>query len=213
MKYRKWRGGDELLNFKPEDVDIEEIAHNLSQICRFAGNTPYHYSVAEHSVIVAEMVFDNMRLVKENKNISGSLYGLLHDSAEAYIGDITRPVKQVIYSQSLARLDSVVTRAILTSEHLHGFYRLGIPSKEYRAVEKADEQIGNVECYKFYGTDHWESNCTIELRQLLCDKIQGLPAGEAAKQFLSAYDAIKALLRANPKAASLSWRGGCRFNA
>lgn len=70
------------LHLRIEDVDIEDIAHGLSLLCRFNGHTQKHYSVAEHSVHVAS------RLPKHLK-----LEGLLHDSSEAYLVDLPKPLK------------------------------------------------------------------------------------------------------------------------
>jgi len=66
-----------------DDVDIRDIAHHLSLICRFTGACKYHYSVAQHSLLVSELVPDDCRL-----------WALLHDAAEAYLSDVARPVRR-----------------------------------------------------------------------------------------------------------------------
>lgn len=65
----------------PEEnqIHIEDIAHALSNICRYTGHCSEFYSVAEHSVAVSEL--------------TGSLEGLLHDASEAYLTDVASPVK------------------------------------------------------------------------------------------------------------------------
>jgi uncharacterized protein len=84
----------------PSMVDIEDIAHALSLVCRFGGHCRDFYSVAEHSLLVereARSRRPSIRLVPQFQ-----LACLLHDAAEAYIGDIVTPVK-------LACQDEVVT--------------------------------------------------------------------------------------------------------
>ncbi len=73
---------------KAEDVDIVDIAHALSQICRFGGHCDRPYSVADHSLLVSDIVEE-----LEPDNYLAQLWGLMHDSAEAYTGDIIRPIK------------------------------------------------------------------------------------------------------------------------
>jgi len=68
--------------FDPESVCIHDIAVHLSKICRFIGACKNHYSVAQHSVILSKVVPEGYELT-----------ALLHDAAEAYTGDIARPVK------------------------------------------------------------------------------------------------------------------------
>ena len=63
-------------------IHIEDIAHALGMICRFGGMSKEFYSVAEHSVYVS--------LACDPKD---AMAGLLHDAAEAYVGDLIRPIK------------------------------------------------------------------------------------------------------------------------
>jgi hypothetical protein len=77
----------DLLNPKVEDVDIIDIAHSLSMQCRYNGHTLKFYSVAEHCVHVMNCLPTNLRLA-----------GLLHDAAEAYVGDCISPLKTMLSS-------------------------------------------------------------------------------------------------------------------
>jgi hypothetical protein len=80
------RSGKKFWIFDPrsEDVDIEDVAHHLSLICRFGGAVKQFYSVAEHCVRVSRAVPPEY-----------ALEALLHDAAEAYLGmDVIRPIKR-----------------------------------------------------------------------------------------------------------------------
>ncbi len=67
-------------DFDDPKVDIEDIAYSLSQICRFGGHCRPFYSVAEHCIAMSY-------LCKHKR------WGLMHDAAEAYTGDIITPLK------------------------------------------------------------------------------------------------------------------------
>ncbi len=75
------------LHPKAELIDIEDIAHALSMLCRANGHFKSFYSVAQHSI--------NCMKEAEARGYSEriQLACLLHDASEAYLSDVTRPVK------------------------------------------------------------------------------------------------------------------------
>ena len=95
-------GGDhvDLCNPKPEQISIQDIACALAHCCRWSGHVRAGYSVAQHSVLVSRMLPVELRLT-----------GLLHDAHEAYIGDVSSPVKSIIgnrYRQLARTFDLVI---------------------------------------------------------------------------------------------------------
>ena len=76
-------------------IAIDDIAHSLAMICRWGGHALTYYSVAEHSVRVADFLY--AQAVKSGKSLDESkriaFLGLMHDATEAYVGDIPRPIK------------------------------------------------------------------------------------------------------------------------
>jgi len=77
----------DLEDFKPEDVDLFEIANALSNQGRYNGQTKLFYSVAEHSVLLAQRA----KAGGMDENIQRAL--LMHDASEAYVGDIVYHLK------------------------------------------------------------------------------------------------------------------------
>src|SRR4051794_32839296 len=63
---------------------IDDVAQGLANICRYAGHCTSFYSVAEHSLLVSETAH------------GFEFEGLLHDAAEAFLGDVTGPLKQML---------------------------------------------------------------------------------------------------------------------
>ncbi len=82
-----------------EDICIEDIAHALSNICRFTGHSKRFYSVAEHSCIVSDYL-----------TYEYQLQGLLHDASEAYLCDIAAPIKPMIpkYKEYELKLQTMI---------------------------------------------------------------------------------------------------------
>ncbi len=98
--------------------DIKEIAHALSLICRFNGHTIRHYSVAEHSLLVAS------EIERCGHSVEAQLAGLLHDVAEAYIGDFVSPLKyqMSIGGVSVEWFEKDLRTRILSSLGLKDFF-------------------------------------------------------------------------------------------
>ena len=105
---------------RPEDIDLEDIAHALSMTCRFGGHCKSFYSVAEHSVLVSERCPPEVRLD-----------GLLHDAAEAYLGDIPSPLKRKLPAFEEAELNLFEILA----------ERFGIAFPIPESVQAADEAV------------------------------------------------------------------------
>jgi hypothetical protein len=74
----------DFIDIEKNNVSIYDIAHSLSNICRFTGHTKKHYSVAQHCVLASKYASDNNKLVT-----------LLHDATECFIGDMSSPLKSI----------------------------------------------------------------------------------------------------------------------
>ncbi len=121
-----------------EEIHIEDIAHALANVCRFGGHTSKFYSVAQHSVLVSHWCPPEF-----------ALWGLLHDAAEAYIGDMTSPLK---YGSELGRLFGEAELRLLHTIVLR--FKLGnwpMPPE----VKQADDWILCAEGRDFMGTPDW----------------------------------------------------------
>lgn len=111
------------LDPRPEEVRLEDIAHSLANQCRYAGHVTRFYSVAQHSVLVSQIV-----------PVGHSAWGLLHDATEAYLVDLPRPVKR--YSAMGSMYRDIETRLMLTI-----CSRFGLPFDEPISVKAADDVL------------------------------------------------------------------------
>lgn len=72
----------------PDMVRLSDVTHALSNICRFNGHAIAHYSVAQHSILVAWIVEVHM------KRPDLAWTALMHDAPEAYLGDVISPLRR-----------------------------------------------------------------------------------------------------------------------
>lgn len=105
----------DLANPNPKSIDIRSIAAALSKICRFGGHCPRFYSVAEHCVHATIMA------AKESTDRNALLAVFLHDAAEAYVGDMVKPLKMTMpqYSDAEQRIESAIEVAFAVDFHQH----------------------------------------------------------------------------------------------
>lgn len=108
------------LNPEETPVTIEDIALGLSNTCRYAGQVNRFYSVAEHSVLTSYLV-----------PLSLAMEALMHDAAEAFIGDMVKPLKEIC--PDYQAVEERVERAI--------FKQFNLPFPIRPEVKYADMQM------------------------------------------------------------------------
>jgi hypothetical protein len=113
------------LDPRPEEIEIEDIAHALSMQCRYAGHTKKFYSVAEHSLLISQVVSQDF-----------ALWGLLHDASEAYLTDIIRPIKPFMSEYKVWEKELMRCIAIR-----FGLEQYGSDYPEPLAVKRMDARI------------------------------------------------------------------------
>lgn len=118
------------LNPDPDQIHIEDIAHGLSNVCRYGGQCKEFFSVGQHSLLVSQYVSE------EN-----ALWGLLHDAPEAYIGDIVAPLKYLpefsFYMEAEDRLMDAIAE------------KFGLPSNMPKEVKEFDLIVRETEMRDF----------------------------------------------------------------
>lgn len=98
----------------PEAIELADIAHALSHLCRFGGHCRTFYSVAQHCCVVADAV------EAAGGDPETALCALMHDAAEAYLGDLPHPLKhRSPLGEQYRRIEEPLQQAILA--------RFGLP--------------------------------------------------------------------------------------
>ena len=131
----------DLANPGASEIKVEDIAHGLAHTCRFAGQCKAFYSVAEHSVLVSQIV------------PQAELAALFHDAAEAFVGDMSRPLKQLL--PEYTKIEKDIERAI--------FQRFGIEWPSPADVKTADYSVMAAEQATLMpaGTNEWLRSANI----------------------------------------------------
>ena len=159
----------DLLDPSNSQFTIQDIAQGLGNICRYAGQCSKFYSVAEHSLHVSSIAPAN------------KLEALMHDAAEAFLGDVTRPLKQLLprYKQ----IEKDVEKAI--------FARFGLDFGCLVALKKIDLSVLAAEQEQIMpeGTDYWTRESGIAAAPIV---VKFLAPSVAANAFMRAFYRLNA---------------------
>jgi uncharacterized protein len=151
-----------------DHVAIEDIAHGLAYQCRFNGQTCEFYSVAQHSLIVASLVPPQLQLA-----------ALLHDAAEAYLGDMVKPLKVLL--PEFAGIEEKVSEIIART--------FGIDFSDYLPIKRADLIALATEKRDLmpHSVERW---AYLDDIRALPETIVTLSPGEAKRQFLAEFSRL-----------------------
>lgn len=149
---------------RADEVNIVDIGHALSNICRFGGHAKRFYSVAQHSVLVSRIVEPVF-----------ALKGLMHDAPEAYIGDLVRPIKRLPGMHVYENVEDAVWSVICE--------RFGISQTLPKEVIEADHTALATEMRDVMGGH--VHRC--DLPDPLPETINPLPAQAAEELFLARF--------------------------
>jgi 5'-deoxynucleotidase YfbR-like HD superfamily hydrolase len=169
------------LKFPLMDVDssvirIKDIAHALSMVCRFNAQCLRPYSVAEHSVHVSHEITPHLALL-----------GLMHDAAEAYLGDVPGPLKRC-----LPEFQAIENRLIHAIAVKYGFVYPEKGTAEAQELKRADLQLLADEKAAVMAPD--PEPWPLDLPPLKNPaRIQGWPPESARARFLARYRELTGL--------------------
>ena len=157
----------DLANPSDYDVDINHIAIALSRQCRFNGNTRKFYSVAQHSLYVASLLPEDIKI-----------YGLLHDAHEAFLGDITTPLANAL---GLAAQEAINNLKDQWDEAIYNGLNIDKPNDRTKElVRNADHQALIYEANNLmWDCEYWERNPTRDF--------YALSINDSSDKFLQTY--------------------------
>lgn len=157
------------LDPKPNMVQIDDIAQGLSNVCRFAGQSSEFYSVAQHSVLVSRLVPKPL-----------ARWGLLHDAAEAYIGDMARPLKRCL--PEYKKIELGIMRVIV--------YRFDLEWPEPPDVKSADIYALALEGARFMAgreDEYGIANCSKKVSGMAVNALVSMKPTEGKRLFMDRF--------------------------
>lgn len=162
---------------KPEDITIEDIAHAQSLMTRANGHFPEFYSVAQHSIACAA------EAVARKYSARVALACLLHDGSEAYLSDITRPVK-----------GEMPEYRVIEKNMQDAIYLRFLDSMPTAEEESQIRDIDNACLYYEFDYYMGEKLMPQPPHMVSCPVFETLPFAAVERQFLSVYEELSGAL-------------------
>ncbi len=182
----------DILDPSPLDVELSDIAHGLARVARWNGQTQgdYAFSVAQHSVLVAEL----FARLQPGASAEEKLYALLHDAPEYVMGDIISPFKTAMGGN----YKEVETR-LLAAIYLRFSLKAAPAALVQKLIKRADREAAYLEATHLAGFEATEARKFFGEPALPIFEIDGFerlirpwPAREAYEQFVAAFEALSA---------------------
>jgi hypothetical protein len=171
--------GIEFFPFHPNqyDINIRDIAHALSNICRYTGHVNKFWSVAAHSVEVSHRVW------RQTKDAKIALTGLMHDASEAYLVDVPRPLKPFFpdYNRNEARLEKVIAKA----------FDLVYPYPQ--VVHDVDREMLYDEVANFFSPGSFTRERLNVTEAYPAIRLESFPPEQGEQEFLARFQWLRAL--------------------
>jgi len=178
----------DLLDPSPLDIEIRDIAHGLSRVARWNGQTAgdHPFTVAQHSLLV-EAIFS---LMAPSAGPGDRLAALLHDAPEYVVGDMISPFKAVIgeaYKDVEARLaHAVALRFALPAD---------VAGTRKRRIKTADSVAAYHEAVTLAGFDPEEARAFFGRPAVPAERVAGhltpWPTGTVEERFLSRFSGLE----------------------
>ena len=139
-----------IMDPKPEQIDIHDIAVGLANKGHFSGQTPHFFSIAEHSILVCIQTYaqhvENITVNFAKADNKLAMAAILHDASEAYIGDMIKPLKEQPQLSGFKEIEDRLSRVI--------FEKFEIDYDHYMPLVKPfDKEIQKIEYSRFYTND------------------------------------------------------------
>lgn len=158
----------------PEVVDINDIAHALSNLCRWGGHSNVFYSIAEHGIRLARLLPPDLKMI-----------GLLKDAPKAYVGEAQRPLKRLPAMEGWRDLRDRWALAI------GGAFALGQGIRFQPAlVREYDERLTHAEKRDLLGPGDARESCNLRLAKCV-ESIAPMTPRQALSVFLSDFETYK----------------------